>query len=919
MNTDLQKILLIHLSLLFGFFSNANIINDLMLMQDLNNQAMEKAVYRADSLFSMSQISQDSLVSVYYHTAKAYRENHDFQSAREHLNKALSKFNDIESGPVAEIYLLLAEMAMEEDDNPEALGLLSKGLEIYENAHDSTNYLFTLKKIGINYDYLNDHEAARGYYEECIALAVKLDLPEVIGACYNNIGGMFSQDGNHEEALKYFEKGVPIALDIENMELLHKLYHNTSLTYEELELFTEAKSYLGKSLDIAKKVQDAKLLCFSYQGLGFYYLGIGKLDSSEYFMNLTLSIATKINNSQLKGNAREALEEIYYSTGRYKEAYDLSKILVAENDSLFTLENSRLVESIKRKYQAEKRERELAETNLQLQQAGYDLNRQRVWQIALVILVVFLMVIAFLIYRAYSLRIKANELLLKRNAEVEAHVTHVENLNKTKSRWFINVAHELRTPLTLIKGPVNRVINQLGVSEEAKEDLILVERNANKLSNLVNEILDLSKMESGKIHLKESTFRLSDLAQQIIESFEERTKQLRISLTYQFDHNIFIKADENKIHKVVVNLVSNAIKFTPRGGTIDLIVKKDTDWVKVIVKDNGSGISAQDLPFVFDRFFQSSDPEDQAIGGTGIGLSLSKEIADLHGGVIGVQSIKNHGSTFTLGLPLSRIVKMNESVDLGETVETSPLNGGKKPYLLLVEDNSDMRQYVSSLLNEYFEVVEAQEGGEALQKLVAYDISFIISDVMMEGMDGISFLKKVKEESVWNHLPFIHLSATEDVTVRKEANRIGIDDFLEKPFDPDELIFRVKNLYDNYLNRSALEAGDRFDQDDDVKLEKLRDSVLTHIDDRHFNVVRMANDVAMSERHLYRYLKSATGLTPLQYIEEIKLTKALELAQNKTYTNANDLAAAVGFKQSTHFSSLFEKRFGKKPTYYLHS
>lgn len=892
-----------------GLFKGINFTQDSLLIA--------RQIASFESLHDEGQISTDSLAKYYTSLADQYKSIHAFGQARQYLQHSFRyALKDTSRKVIARNHLMIANMAMEEDDRTEALERLNTALEIYGMSGDSINYLQTLRLIGINYDYVDEHETAREYYDECIALAARLDRPQIIGACYNTIGGMYSQDGSHRKAIEFFELGIEMGKQIDDKNLLHKLYHNASLAYNRLEVFGEAKVFLDKSLDMALQIEDQKCRGFSYQGYGLYYQTIGKLDSAEFYMNKTLQIAEKIKNAQLRSNAMEVLEDVYYKTGRYQQAYDISKLNQAEEDSLFNIENSQIIQTIREKYQTEKRERELAEKNLQLKEAGFSLDRQQSLQTTLFVLLAMLLVILFLIYRGYVLRKRANDLLRIKNKEIETHVAHVEKLNNTKSRWFINVAHELRTPLTLIKGPVNRVIREYDLHEEVKEDLMLVERNANSLTNLVDEILELSKLEEGSVKLSDTVFNICELARQTVNSFESRAEQLGLQLVYKCPEDVFVKADRDKINKILINLISNAMKFTPKGGLVEVFTQVNAD-IELRVKDTGVGIKQEDIPFVFDRFFQSSDPDHNAYGGTGIGLSLSKEIAEMHEGQLLVSSQKGVGSVFSLILPLSRRsegLPVTTDPEKEQTHSPLPLGGDKKASLLLVEDNDDMRRYLASLLSGHFDVIEATDGESALEIMRMSNIRFIISDVMMAGMDGISFLKKVKADPMFSHLPFIHLSALSDDKIRKEALRIGIDDFLIKPFDPEELIIRVKNLYDNYLARSARDITSEEVSYDERIVKKLHDEVMEHIEDSHFNVLRLANGAAMSERQLYRYLKNATGLTPLQFIQEIKLTRAIELARNKVYTSTGELAAAVGFRQASYFSTLFQKRFGKKPT-----
>ncbi|MEQ8581292.1 MAG: tetratricopeptide repeat protein [Marinoscillum sp.] len=922
-----KVVIVVSLCALSTYFSWAGVSQNAFSGLDMARDSLRIAgvIVKVESGLKAGTLSADSASSFFHHLAKQYQLTHDFQQARTHIKKSLELLDDLENKElVAANHLLLGDMAMEEDDNAIALELLSAALKIYENLGDSVNYLLTLRKIGVNYDYINDHPTALQYYEECIELAQKLGRQDVVGACYNTIGSIYCIEGEEKKGIQMYEKAVRIAQETNDRVLLHKLYHNMALTYKDLELFGEASAFLNKTLVIAAELEDPKWFGFSYQAMGHYYYAYGKLDSAEYFMKKALGIAEKINNAQLRVNAWEVLEQVYSRTGRYKEAYDVFKLIKVEDDSIFNLQNTQLIESIKAKYQAEKHDRELAEKNLQLQEAGYNMDRQQNMQTALVVVVALLVIILFLIYRGYTLRKKANDMLRLKNSEIESHMAQVETLNQTKSRWFVNVAHELRTPLTLIKGPVNRVIAEYDLPDEVRQDLMMVEKNANSLANLVNEILDLSRLEEGEISLNESTFGLCEQVSMIVSSFTSRAEQLGVALHNRCPMDVYIKADKEKINKLMVNLISNALKFTPRGGAVEVLVHADKG-LEILVKDTGSGISPKDLPYVFDRFFQSTDPEHQMQGGTGIGLALSKEIAEMHGGELKVSSQLGVGSVFTLSLPAHMITTaVEEEVDSSE--DTSQVGAAEallsldnRPSLLLVEDNKDMSSYVASLLVPHFEVVEVASAEEGLQVLRTQNIRFIVSDVMMSGMDGFAFLREVKADPLWRHLPFIHLSALADDNLRKEALRIGIDDFLTKPFDPEELIIRVKNLYDNFLSRISINVQSDEDSYDERIMKRLKKEVLTNIEDANFNVLRLADGAAMSERQLYRYLKGATGLTPLQFIQEIKLTKAIELARKKVYSSTNELASAVGFRQASYFSTLFERRYGKKPGTFLKS
>lgn len=882
-----------------------------------------------DEAYQKGEISRDSALEAYYSQALTAFDNYDFGISRRLLDYYESLLAENDSIEQANSKLLYAQMLMEEGERADAIEYLSESLSIYKSLKDSSKYMLVLLKLGHNYNYIGDHIGAREYYNDCIEIAHELNNLVVEGSCLYNIGGTYADDENYDKGFDFYNRAIALANESLDKELLHKIYHAMSLDYKNQGNYKLAEDFGRRSLSVSREMKSKRAIGFSYQGLGMLFFDLGNLDSSEYYMDQTLSIANEISNHQLGFNAKEILEQIYYKTGNYKQAYDTYKQMMKQEDSLYTLQNTQLLASIKEKYQNEKQERELAEKNLQLQEADSNLIRQRNTQLILVFVVVLLILITILIYRGYTLRQRANDILQSKNAEIQEHLKEIEHVNANKSRWFVNVAHELRTPLTLIKGPIQRILRNSKLSTNVHADLQLVERNTKSLSNLVNEILDLSRMEEGEVSVKESVFELGDMIMTVVAAFESRADQLGIQLKSQINTEAHILADKDKLNKVLINLISNALKFTPSGGNVEVILARPKSKAfRIIVKDNGRGIPPADINRVFDRFFQSNRDSQEVTGGTGIGLALSKEIAEMHGGQLSVTSTPGMGSSFTLVLPeeieasrppFGANKTTVEEVESGLVVSSDGIiNVDRKPKLLLLEDNEDMASYIASLLSDHFEVKAAKSGIMGLEMLGSYDIKFIISDIMMPEMDGVTFLKKVKSDLLWRHLPFIHLTALSDENLKKELLRIGIDDYLMKPFDQEELIIRVHNLYNNYIQRISLDGESKQEVSHDEKMMNiLKKEVLTHLEDTNFNVLRLADGAAMSERQLYRYLKSATGLTPLQFIQEIKLTRANDLARKKVYSSTSELSSAVGFKQPAYFATLFEKRFGKKPAVIL--
>ncbi|MFY0605794.1 MAG: tetratricopeptide repeat-containing sensor histidine kinase [Cyclobacteriaceae bacterium] len=613
-----------------------------------DSSALSELEAHLQAQINQNNITKDSAASFYWNVAKETMGLHDFVLTRQIIQKAFGLLSDdSDSELVANLHISLSEMAMEEDEIVEAIELLTVALDIYREEQDSVSYLFTLRRIGNCYDYFGDHDTAMSFYEECVEMANELEREDVLANCYNNIAGILTDDGKRKEGIEYYKRGLEISNRIGDKILSAKLYHNSSIAYRKLELFAEAENALNTSLKMSTEMDDLRSTGFAYQGFGFLYNDQGRYDLAEDYMNKTLEIGQKISNSQLQINAREVLDEIYAKTGRFEEAYRNLKTIAAEDDSLWNLENSELIQSIQNKYRVEKQERELAETKLKLREADYALENKTNQQFALLIGLVLLSLIAMLVYGGYLLRKRANDLLKAKNEEIE-------HLNKTKSRWFVNVAHDLRSPISLIKTPLSRVLSEFQLDEEVETDLRLVDKSATKLNNLVNEILELSRMESGEVVLNEEVFDFNFLAKDAVAAFEKRAEENNIELSFRAASETLIRGDRSKLRKVMDNLLDNAFKFTERGGKIEVLVELN-DRICIYVIDNGPGIKEAELPRIFDRFYISKEDDQEVRRGSGVGLALSKEIATLHNAKLTVRSEYGQGSSFRLCLPKERI------------------------------------------------------------------------------------------------------------------------------------------------------------------------------------------------------------------------------------------------------------------------
>lgn len=527
---------------------------------------------------------------------------------------------------------------------------------------------------------------------------------------------------------------------------------------------------------------------------------------------------------------------------------------------------------------------------------------------------------------------KQKNLALKDKELIEVQAEQLAALDKVKSRFFANISHELRTPITLINGPVEAMINgEYGkIDDELLDGLSIVKHNGKSLLSLVNEILDLTKLEAGKLKLNKAPVLLHTFLSEIADAYRLQAKRKQIALEFDFQmaEELVLHIDEKRVKKIIDNLLSNAIKYTGDGKSIKLVAQEKDDHYLLKVVDTGLGIHEQDLGKIFDRFYQSDQPTTKAVGGTGIGLALAKELAKLTNGDLTVDSEFGTGSDFTYKFKADRLdseqmeglettaTEENLHLALEETTARySSIFEIDKPRVLLVEDHPIMRVFARKILEPYFFIKEASDGVEGLQELSKGKFDMMISDVMMPHLDGFELLEKVKNDKVLKDISVIMLTARAEEEDKLFALTMGVDDYMLKPFSPNELLARAKNILQNRISRRDIPDKNGKELSADQKfLVDLKDIVEQNIDSGLLSVSYLAQQVAMSERQLLRRIKNSTGFSPNQFIREVRLQKAKNVLKNKQVYTVAEAAYAVGYEKVHYFSSQYAERFGKKPS-----
>ncbi|HRQ55280.1 MAG TPA: response regulator [Ignavibacteriaceae bacterium] len=555
------------------------------------------------------------------------------------------------------------------------------------------------------------------------------------------------------------------------------------------------------------------------------------------------------------------------------------------------------------------------------------------------------------------------------NMELSSTIKKLQEVQATRDRFFASISHEFRTPLTLILGPADKITPDSSV-EEVQKQTGMIKRNAHRLMNLINQLLDLSKLEAGKLKIKASKNNIVSFVKGIVMSFESLAESKDISLKVHSDQKVIeLYFDKDMMITILANLLSNALKFTPEGGSItvsvghaepalpagrfisassssDKIPKqvRNDNMIVIKVKDTGIGIPDDELLKLFNRFYQVDSSQTREYEGSGLGLALTKELVELHQGKISVKSKVGVGSEFFIELPPGKdhlshdeIIEAQPSEDENIFIDDSAFIKKSeivvedirkdlredKNLILLVEDNKDVREYIKDTLSGQYNVVEAANGQQGLNKAKEIMPDLIISDIMMPEMDGIEFCRIIKTEILTSHIPVILLTARASHENKIEGLETGADAYLIKPFDSKELFVRIKNLIDQ---RKRLK--EKFSKDfhprpekvtinplDDKFLKKAFDIVEEHMDDVGFDTELLAKELFVSRMQLHRKIQAITGHAPGEFIRNFRLKRAAEMLLEKNLS-ITQVAYEIGYNSPSHFSKAFTKYFNCSPSEY---
>ena len=862
----------------------------------------------------------------------------------------------------------LGNMYADQGDLEKAVAAYEESFELAQQLGDSALMAGNLTNIGIAYQEMGLlGQASENLYR---AIAIREALNDRTGMA-NALGPLADVRvylGDTAEALQlreraagiFKERGVDrdLAVELEEMAKLQAargdLRQALDLSTRSLELLrgigdvrsiSNTSRELGGFLVKAGRVKDAvdllersvaiddsagyqSLLVHSLSGLAHARMVQGEHGEAEHLFLRSLALSQELGIVDAQATAASGLYGIYKQQGRYQQALAMHEL--AQRAEAEINDGSQVRSALRGQFEYTYRSKQAADSLAFAQertiQAERLTNAQRTRGFLLGGLVLLLAFGAFAWDRYRTTR--------RQKAIIEASASKLAELDELKNRFFTNISHEFRTPLTLILGPAERRKKALATTpdKDAEKDTELILQNGHRLLALIDQILDLNKLEAGKL---KSTIVQADamaVVGHLYRSLYSLAEAKGVTMDMRAEPETFLMdLDREKLTKVVHNLVSNAIKFTPAGGRLDLLLEADERRFRMRFTDTGIGIPPADLPHVFDRFYQSSrTPDDQM--GSGVGLALTQELVRSLGGSISVESTLDVGSTFTVELPVTRnaaVVTVPDQPIAPAVVTQTPVlseNGevdeaDERTLVLVVEDNADMAEHIAQSLGDAFRVAFAENGQLGLEKAVELVPDIVVSDVMMPLKDGFALVAELKADERTSHIPVVLLTARSQVEDRISGLKRGADDYLSKPFHAEELQLRVGNLLalrDRWKARYAQgvppePVADVDIQPEDAFIQKVREQLETQLDNSAFGANEIASALGLSRTQFFRKIKALTGESPANYVRHLRLVKARELLKDPEL-RISEVAYAVGFSDPQYFSRAYSKAFGAPPS-----
>ena len=836
--------------------------------------------------------------SLLYGIVGSLKQQHKYLEAYEYgyeaLNLAETKKDTLD---IAKSFLLLGVLSLENSQYDQSIEFLENALPYIQKK--KFKYWKGLIHYNLSLSYLEKKESDKSRIHVLEALKIYKEanaLPKVASS-FNALAQTHLINDEYKEANRYADS----ALVYNGPEEKNYRY------YESYCLKAEASLGLG---DFQKTVEYGKY--FDYE---------------ENEMNRALIIRTA-----------KLMFHAYSKLGQYKEAHRFGAKVIELTNKDIEIQEARKITRIESEYKHNKEKQKIFEEQLRKDfESEKELASSKSQTRLMLLGLLFTFIVSFLLYRMYSIKRKDNSLLEQSNQEVKAQAKKLRELDTIKSSFFTNISHEFRTPLTLIKGPVEQ-LSKLDDSAIDKSLLKTIKRNTNRLLSLINQILELSELQSKQRVLKLSNIQFTNFFDRIVGSYESLADLRSIELTCTaVNKNASGWVEEESIEKIVNNLISNAFKFTSDQGKISLIFDCKEGWLEIRVLDTGIGIAETELEHIFEMFYHTESDQSAS---SGIGLALINELVKNHLGRISVKSKVKIGTEFIVSIPVdvayydqnnceytqlntNKTARLLDNIEIDVDVIKNGVDEEIKKdadTVLVIEDNDEIRAFVVDILKDNFNVLEAENGAVGVELAQKSIPDLIVSDVMMPEKDGFEVAKSIRSDEKTSHIPIVLLTAKGDKESKLKGLSLEIDDYLLKPFDQDELLIRVHNRIktrkqlQEKFSKELIQHPEKIDipSIDQQFIDKVRTVIEERIDDQDLTVDELAKEVGVSRSQLHRKIVALSGKSTSVFIRNIRLRKAYLLIESKT-ANISEISDQVGFSSPSYFNKCFKELYNKTP------
>ena len=788
---------------------------------------------------------------------------------------------------------------------------------------DKNTVLAMVKRAQIStstYSY-DGTETANTLLNQALIDAQKLKDEALIHTVYKDFAYIKFLMKNYVKSKEYLDLTMPYYLKKGDSKSVSRLYNIYKIYYIALDSLTKAEDMSIKRVAYLRKHNDSLELAKAIGSLGeMYSYRLNQIDKAMPYLNEAKLIYDTTHDTLHRPylylveelaicNAETGNYKIGYEY--YKQAYRLRKDIVRESNDVTT-------RRLEARFQAKEKEQEIALLKSEKQLSEQQKKNQRNLLLAGISLTSIIGVSFFFLYRN---RRKTTRKL--------------QELDTFKSKLFANISHEFRTPLTLISGPIEKRLTNIELKEEDRSEFEMIQRNSGRLLNLVDQLLDLSKLESGHLKLKVAEGHLSILLKSMASSFQHKAIQKHIDYTITIEDINNVWFDKDVIEKTVINLLSNAFKYTPNDGHINFNAAVIDNRLQLYIENDSNILTKEQIENIFNRFYQADENTD----GVGIGLSLVKELVNLSYGKITVENTSDNTIVFKVLLPILKSQFKPE--ELTDAIIDIPISNQKEftvkieneieqhidedlPILLVVDDHEDIRAFIKSVFKNNYQVVEAIDGEVGVEKAIELVPDIIISDVMMPKLNGFQLSETLKQDERTCHIPIILLTAKTEDADRFIGLETGADDYITKPFKTKALETRVKNLINSrlklrerYSQELVLKPTDIAISNFDAKfLEKVNSVIDENITEPTFSAEDFSKSVGMSRMQLHRKLKALTGLSATEFVRSQRLKLAADLLK-KTDANVSEIGYSVGFNDHSYFTKCFKEMYGCSPTEFI--